>query len=192
MPMQKLQETDRFWTRRVSGHGDRGAGLLAAARELRESGRDLLLDRRPMAAPRSPTTRRTSPRATATRCGCANLQGIEDYARFTSEDSTVTESLLGATRQARRTSSPVERRTRYARRPATESVGVASITVSGVDLRLPAADTSAPIISRETARQIGRPDHQPPRHARESRRNAARDRSWRPARRGRWLDQHPR
>jgi hypothetical protein len=72
-------------------------------------------------------------------------EGIEDYARFTSEDSTQTE----------RYSDQLAKRVEYLRwvndgrdaAPAVgENVGVASVTVSGVDLRLPAADTSAPII----------------------------------------------
>jgi hypothetical protein len=71
--------------------------------------------------------------------------GIEDYARFTAEDSAETE----------RYSDQLAKRIEYLRwansgqtaAPAgINSVGVASITVSGVDLRLPAADTSAPII----------------------------------------------
>ncbi len=72
-------------------------------------------------------------------------QGIEDYARFTAEDSSKTE----------RYSDQRARRLEYLRalngdrdsaRAANESVGFASIRVSWVDLRLPAADTSAPII----------------------------------------------
>jgi len=72
-------------------------------------------------------------------------QAIEDYARFTSEDSAETE----------RYSDQLAKRIEYLRwlnsdrtaaRAATNSIGVASVTVSGVDLRLPAADTSAPII----------------------------------------------
>jgi hypothetical protein len=72
-------------------------------------------------------------------------QGIEDYARFTAEDSAETE----------RYSDQLAKRIEYLRwlnddrtaAPAsTGSVGVASIRVSGVDMRLPAADTSAPII----------------------------------------------
>ncbi len=71
--------------------------------------------------------------------------GIEDYARFTSEDSA----------QTARYSDQLAKRVEYLRGlnsaraaapAADESVGVASITVSGVDLRLPAADASAPII----------------------------------------------
>jgi hypothetical protein len=71
--------------------------------------------------------------------------GIEDYARFTSEDSAATG----------RYSDQLAKRVEYLRWvndgrepvPAvSENVGVASVTISGVDLRLPAADTSAPII----------------------------------------------
>jgi hypothetical protein len=71
--------------------------------------------------------------------------GIKDYARFTSEDST----------QSARYSDQLAKRIEYLRwvnesrdaAPAAGgNVGVASVTVSGVDLRLPAADTSAPII----------------------------------------------
>ena len=70
---------------------------------------------------------------------------IEDYAQFTSEDSAQTE----------RYSDQLAKRIEYLRwvnsgrddAPAVaESVGVASVTISGVDLRFPAADTSAPII----------------------------------------------
>jgi hypothetical protein len=70
---------------------------------------------------------------------------VQDYERFTSEDSTRTE----------RYSDQLAKRIEYLRwlnsgrdaRPAVGgNVGVASVTVSGVDLRLPAADTSAPII----------------------------------------------
>ena len=71
--------------------------------------------------------------------------GIENYARFTAEDSAVTE----------RYSDQLAKRIEYLRwansardgdaAPA-DSVGVASITVSDVDLRLPAADTNQPII----------------------------------------------
>ena len=71
--------------------------------------------------------------------------GIGDYARFTSEDSADTE----------RYSDQLAKRIEYLRgsnsgrdaAPAVgETIGVASITVSGVDMRLPAADTNAPII----------------------------------------------
>ncbi len=71
--------------------------------------------------------------------------GIEDYARFTSEDSA----------QAARYSDQLAKRIEYLRGlnsdravapAAADGVGVASITVSGIDLRLPAADASAPII----------------------------------------------
>jgi len=72
-------------------------------------------------------------------------EGIEDYARFTAEDSEVTE----------RYSDQLAKRIEYFRRsnggqnvaPAhPENRGVAAITVSGIDMRLPAADTNAPII----------------------------------------------
>ena len=70
---------------------------------------------------------------------------VQDYARFTAEDSTRTE----------RYSDQLAKRIEYlrwlndgrdARPAASENVGVASVTVSGLDLRLPAADTSQPII----------------------------------------------
>ncbi len=72
-------------------------------------------------------------------------EGIENYARFTVEDSAQTE----------RYSDRLAKRIEYLRRAnevraaapaAAETVGVASVTVSGVDLRLPAADTNQPII----------------------------------------------
>jgi hypothetical protein len=72
-------------------------------------------------------------------------EGIDDYARFTAEDSAVTD----------RYSDRLAKRIEYLRRAndvreaapaAAETVGVASVTVSGVDLRLPAADTNRPII----------------------------------------------
>jgi hypothetical protein len=71
--------------------------------------------------------------------------GIEDYARFTSESSA----------EAARYSDQLAKRIEYLRGlnsarnaapAAAESVGVATVTVSGVDLRIPAADASAPII----------------------------------------------
>ncbi len=71
--------------------------------------------------------------------------GIADYAQFTSEDSAETA----------RYSDQLAKRVEYLRGmnsaraaapAAAESVGVASITVSGVDLRLPAANPNAPII----------------------------------------------
>jgi hypothetical protein len=71
--------------------------------------------------------------------------GIEDYARFTSEDSA----------QAARYSDELAKRIQYLRGlnsarnaapAAAESTGVATVTVSGVDLRIPAADASVPII----------------------------------------------
>ena len=74
-----------------------------------------------------------------------NSQGIKDYARFTAEDSVeiarYSDQLAKRLESLRRLNS--ERKVAPA---AAENVGVASITVSGVDLRLPAADTSAPII----------------------------------------------
>jgi hypothetical protein len=72
-------------------------------------------------------------------------EGIEDYARFTSENSAETEHY----------SDQLAKRVEYLRwangnrdtaRAADENVGVASITVSGVDLRLSAVDANAPII----------------------------------------------
>jgi len=73
--------------------------------------------------------------------------GIDVYARFTAEDSAQTD----------RYSDQLARRIEYLRQTnngravasaaaAADPVGVASITVSGVDLRFPAADTSRPII----------------------------------------------
>ena len=70
--------------------------------------------------------------------------GIEDYARFTAEDSAETE----------RYSDQLAKRIEYLRwvndsratAAVPENVGAASVTISGVDLRLPATDTSAPII----------------------------------------------
>jgi hypothetical protein len=74
-----------------------------------------------------------------------NSQGIKDYARFTAEDSVETarysDQLAKRLESLRRLNSE-----RKAAPAAAENIGVASITVSGVDLRLPAADTSAPII----------------------------------------------
>ena len=74
-----------------------------------------------------------------------NSQGIEDYARFTAEDSVETarysDQLAERIESLRRWNGDRNRAP-----AAAENVGVASITVSGVDLRLPAADTSAPII----------------------------------------------
>ena len=74
-----------------------------------------------------------------------NSQGIKDYARFTAEDSVETarysNQLAKRLESLRRLNSE-----RKAAPAAAENIGVASITVSGVDLRLPAADTSAPII----------------------------------------------
>ncbi len=71
--------------------------------------------------------------------------GIEDYARFTSKDSAKT--ALYSDQLAKR----IEylrglNRDRAAAPAAAGSTGVASITVSGIDLRFPTADTSAPII----------------------------------------------
>jgi hypothetical protein len=72
-------------------------------------------------------------------------QGIGDYARFTSQDSAETA----------RYADQLAKRIEYLRwsnsgrdvAPAAgENVGVAAITVSGIDMRFPAADTSAPII----------------------------------------------
>jgi hypothetical protein len=71
--------------------------------------------------------------------------GIKDYAQFTSDDSVKSDDYSDQLAKrveylrwsnARGNAAPV----------ADENVGVASVTVSGVDLRLPAADTSAPII----------------------------------------------
>lgn len=75
-------------------------------------------------------------------------EGIQGYARFTAEDSAETG----------RYSDQLAKRIEYLRASNSgrdvapeypENVGVASVTVSGVDLRLPAADTSAPIIIEE-------------------------------------------
>ncbi len=72
-------------------------------------------------------------------------QGIDDYARFTSQDSVQTERY--ADQLAKRIEYLRMLNSGYgAERAVPENVGVASITVSGVDLRFPAADTSAPII----------------------------------------------
>ena len=71
--------------------------------------------------------------------------GIEDYARFTAEDSA----------EAARYSDQLAKRIEYLRGlnnarnaapAAAESTGVATVTVSGVDLRIPAADANVPII----------------------------------------------
>jgi hypothetical protein len=72
-------------------------------------------------------------------------EGIQDYKRFTAEDSARTDHYAEQLAQ----------RIEYLRRvngrretapPPVENVGVATISVSGVDLRLPAADTSEPLI----------------------------------------------
>ena len=72
-------------------------------------------------------------------------EGIGDYARFTAEDSA----------DSGRYSDQLAKRIEYLRgsnsgrdaAPAAgKTIGVASITVSGVDMRLPAVDTDAPII----------------------------------------------
>jgi hypothetical protein len=72
-------------------------------------------------------------------------EGIVDYARFTSENSAETEhysdQLAKRVEYLRRVNSD-----RGTTRAADENVGVASITVSGVDLRLTAVDADAPII----------------------------------------------
>ena len=71
--------------------------------------------------------------------------GIGDYARFTAENSADTEQY----------SDQLAKRLEYLRESnsgrdaalaAGKTIGVASITVSGVDMRFPAADTDAPII----------------------------------------------
>jgi hypothetical protein len=72
-------------------------------------------------------------------------QGIEDYARFTAEDSAVTDTY--SDRLAQRIAYLRQANRRGDAAPAADdTVGVASITVSGVDLRLPAADTNQPLI----------------------------------------------
>jgi len=73
-------------------------------------------------------------------------EGIENYARFTAEDSAETENY----------SDQLAKRIEYLRwansgaadraSDAPQNIGTASVTVSGVDLRLPAADTNEPII----------------------------------------------
>jgi hypothetical protein len=87
--------------------------------------------------------------------------GIEDYARFTSGDSA----------EIGRYSDQLAKRLEYLRwvndsrdtAPAVpENVGVASVTVSGVNLRLPAADTSAPIIIEKL--RVKAPDQIASRH----------------------------
>jgi len=71
--------------------------------------------------------------------------GIEDYAQFTSEDSAKT--ALYSDQLAKRIEYLRElNRDRAAAPAAADSTGVASITVSGIDLRFPTADASAPII----------------------------------------------
>ncbi|MBW2493397.1 MAG: hypothetical protein JRE43_01500, partial [Deltaproteobacteria bacterium] len=71
--------------------------------------------------------------------------GIEDYARFTAEDSAVTDTY--SDRLAQRIAYLRQANRRGDAAPAADdTVGVASITVSGVDLRLPAADTNQPLI----------------------------------------------
>jgi hypothetical protein len=71
--------------------------------------------------------------------------GIQDYARFTAEDAAqvdrYSDLLAQRIEYLRRSNSD-----REVSRPTAENVGVATISVSGVDLRLPAADTSAPLI----------------------------------------------
>ena len=71
--------------------------------------------------------------------------GIGDYERFTSEDSDATGRY--SDQLAKRIAYLRESKSGRATAPAAgQTIGVASITVSGVDLRLPAADTNAPII----------------------------------------------
>ncbi len=71
--------------------------------------------------------------------------GIGDYERFTSEDSAATGRY--SDQLAKRIEYLRESNSGRAAAPAVgQTIGVASITVSGVDLRLPAADTNAPII----------------------------------------------
>ena len=71
--------------------------------------------------------------------------GIGDYARFTAEDSADTghysDQLAKRIEYLRGSNSG-----RDAAPAAGKTIGVASITVSGVDMRLPAANTDAPII----------------------------------------------
>jgi hypothetical protein len=71
--------------------------------------------------------------------------GIKDYAQFTSDDFATSDDY----------SDQLAKRVEYLRwfnargdaaPAADDKIGVASVTVSGVDLRLPAADTSRPII----------------------------------------------
>jgi hypothetical protein len=72
-------------------------------------------------------------------------EGIKDYERFTAEDSAQTE----------RYSDQLAKRIEYLRWANSDrdvapdyrdNVGTAAVTISGIDLRLPAADTSQPII----------------------------------------------
>jgi hypothetical protein len=88
-------------------------------------------------------------------------QGIKDYAQFTAEDSAVTD----------RYSDQLAKRLEYLRQmngthrnapAAAQSIGVASVTVSGVDLRLPAADLSKPIIIEKL--RVKAPDQITTRH----------------------------
>ncbi len=73
------------------------------------------------------------------------FEGIADYAQFTFEDSA--EVIRYSDQLAKRIETLRWLNSDRDVAPvAAENVGVASITVSGVDLRLPAADTSAPII----------------------------------------------
>jgi len=71
--------------------------------------------------------------------------GIEDYKRFTAEDSARTDRYAEQLAQRIEYLRRVNQR-REAAPTGLANVGTATISVSGVDLRLPAADTDKPLI----------------------------------------------